>query len=85
MNGAAFSWHPTINITATASDPDGTVQKVEFFRSDGTVKLGEDTSAPFAFRWKNAPSGAHQLRVKPTDNRGAVTTSAAVGITVRVK
>ena len=85
VNGAAFSWHPTINITATASDPDGTVQKVEFFRSDGTVKLGEDTSAPFAFRWKNAPSGAHQLRVKPTDNRGAVTTSAAVGITVRVK
>ena len=84
-NGATFPWHPTITITASASDTDGTVQKVEFFRGDGATKLGEDTTAPYSYKWKNAPSGAHQLRVKATDNRGAVTTSAAVGITVRVK
>jgi Domain of unknown function (DUF1929)/Bacterial Ig domain len=85
VNGATFAWHPTITITATASDADGTVQKVEFFRGDGATKLGEDTTAPYSYRWKNVPSGTHQLRVKATDNAGAVTTSAAVAITVRVK
>jgi hypothetical protein len=84
-DGAIFSWHPTITINAAASDPDGSVSRVEFYRADGAAKLGEDTSAPYSYRWKNAPSGSHSLRVKAYDNRGAVTTSAAVRITVRAK
>ena len=84
-NGETFAWHAQITITAGAADPGGAVQKVEFFRADGATKLGEDTTAPYSYRWKNAPSGTHQLRAKATDNAGAVTTSAAVGITVRTK
>ena len=82
-NGATFPWHPTITITATASDSDGSVQKVEFFRDNGATKLGEDTSAPYSYRWKNVPSGTQRLVVKATDNRGAVGgASATVAITV---
>ncbi len=84
-DGASFPWHPTITIDAAASDPDGSVSRVEFYRADGATKLGEDTSAPYSYRWKNALSGSHSLRVKAYDNRGAVTTSAAVRITVRAK
>jgi hypothetical protein len=85
-DGATFSWHPTITIDATASDGDGSVQKVEFFRNNGATKLGEDTSAPYSYRWKNVPSGTQRLVVKATDNRGAVgAPSAPVTITVRSK
>ena len=34
-----------VSLAATASDPDGAVAKVEFFK--GTTKLGEDTTAPY--------------------------------------
>jgi predicted phage tail protein len=84
-NGTSFAWHTDVNITASATDPGGSVVKVEFFRA-GTTKLGEDATAPYTYRWKNPPTGAHQLTVRATDNSGAVTTSSpAVGITVRPK
>jgi hypothetical protein len=82
-NGAIFAWKPTITITATASDPDGNVTKVEF--RDGTTVLGQDTSAPYSFTWRNVPPGSHQLTARATDNAGAVTTSSQVGMTVRPK
>jgi hypothetical protein len=82
-DGATFPWHPTITIGAAASDSDGRIVRVEFFRGDGATRLGEDTTAPYSYRWKNAPSGTHALRVKAHDDRGAITTSAAVRITVR--
>jgi Galactose oxidase-like, Early set domain/Bacterial Ig domain len=82
-DGAVFPWKPTITVTATASDSDGSVTKVEF--RDGTTVLGQDTSAPYSFTWRNVPQGSHVLTVGATDNAGAVTTSSPVGITVRPK
>jgi Galactose oxidase-like, Early set domain/Bacterial Ig domain len=82
-DGAVFAWKPTITVTATASDADGSVAKVEF--RDGTTVLGQDTSAPYSFTWRNVPVGSHALTALATDNAGAVTTSTAVGITVRPK
>ncbi len=82
-NGAIFPWKPTITITAMASDSDGTVTKVEF--RDGTTLLGQDTSAPYSYTWKNVPPGNHVLTARATDNSGAVTTSSPVSITVRTK
>jgi chitinase len=82
-DGAVFAWKPTITVTATAGDPDGSITKVEF--RDGTTVLGQDTSAPYSFMWRNVPSGSHALTARATDNAGAVTTSSSVGITVRPK
>jgi hypothetical protein len=75
-----FPWHADITITATASDSNG-VQKVEFWRNGG--KVGEDTTAPYSFAWKNAATGTYTLMAKATDNLGAVADSATVTITVR--
>ena len=80
-NGAVFPWRPTITITATATDPGGSVTKVQF--RDGNTVLGQDTTAPYSYNWRDVASGNHTLRVRATDNAGAVTTSAPVGITVR--
>jgi hypothetical protein len=82
-NGAEFAWKPTITVTATASDPDGNVTRVEF--RDGTTVLGQDTSAPYSFTWRNVPPGSHVLTARATDNAGGVTISSPVGITVRTK
>jgi hypothetical protein len=82
-DGAIFAWKPTITVTATASDPDGTVTKVEFL--DRTTVLSQDTSAPYSFTWRNVPQGSHVLTARATDNAGAVTTSSQVAITVRPK
>jgi len=83
--GASFAWHPDITIAANSTDSDGTVQKVEFFRDNGAVKIGEDTTAPYSVRWRNANAGNYTVTAKATDNAGAATTSAPVHITVRPK
>jgi len=81
--GTSFRWNDQVTINATASDPDGSIARVEFYGSDGATLLGSDTSAPYSYRWKDPPAGTHLLRAKAYDNRGAVTTSAGVSITVR--
>ncbi len=83
--GTSFRWNDQITINATASDTDGSIARVEFYRSDGATLLGSDTSAPYSYRWKDPPAGTHLLRAKAYDNRGAVTTSAAVSVTVRAR
>jgi len=82
-DGTVFAWKPTITVSATASDPDGNVTKVEF--RDGPTVLGQDTSPPYSFTWRNVASGSHVLTARATDNAGAIMTSSPIGITVRPK
>ncbi|ASZ11129.1 Ig-like domain-containing protein [Chitinophaga sp. MD30] len=79
-NNASFTAPANINITANASDSDGSVTKVEFF--NGSAKLGEDPTAPYSFAWNNVGAGTYSITAKATDNQGNTTTSAAVSITV---
>ncbi|WP_434213128.1 glycosyl hydrolase family 18 protein [[Pseudomonas] boreopolis] len=78
--GTTYSAGATITLSAAASDSDGTISKVEFFR--GTTSLGSDTSAPYSVTWSGATAGSYSLTAKATDNAGATTTSGAVPITV---
>jgi YVTN family beta-propeller protein len=79
-NNAVFIVPATVNITATASDSDGTVSKVEFF--NGATKLGEDATAPYTSSWTIVTTGTYTLTAVATDNEGTATTSAVVTITV---
>jgi M6 family metalloprotease-like protein len=79
-NNATFTAPATINITATAADADGTVSKVEFF--NGTIKLGEDLTAPFTYSWNNVSAGTYTVTAKATDNAGASTISASIALVV---
>jgi hypothetical protein len=78
--GSAFTAPATITIQATASDPDGTVSRVEFW-SGGSL-LGSDTSGPYSFTWNNVSSGSYSLTARAVDDQGATATSAAVNISV---
>jgi len=79
-DGAIFDAGNTVTLTASASDSDGSISKVEFFQ--GTVKLGETTGSPYSYAWTNAPAGSSTLTAVATDNRGASTVSLPVNITV---
>ena len=81
-NNAIIVLPATVTINANASDADGTVSKVDFYR-DG-VLLGTDTTSPYGYAWVNPPVGTYVLTAKASDNLGVVTTSAPVTITVKV-
>ena len=79
-NNATFTAGQPITITANATDADGTIAKVEFYK--GSTKLGEDNLAPYSYTWNGATQGNHSLTAKAIDNGGAITTSSARTITV---
>lgn len=78
--GASFTAGSSITVSANASDSDGSISKVEFFR--GGTSLGIDTSAPYSVTWANAAAGSHTFKAVATDNNNAVTSSATVSVTV---
>ena len=78
--GATFTAPATVPFTATATDSDGTITKVEFFQ--GTTKVGEDTTSPYTFNWTNVSAGSYVLSARATDSGGATTNSSTVNITV---
>jgi len=79
-SGAIFTSPATVNLAASASDPDGSVAKVEFFQ--GATLLATVSAPPYTFSWTNVAAGSYSLTAKATDNSNAVTTSAPVAITV---
>lgn len=78
---ASYLAPATVQVTASASDSDGTIARVEFLRN-GVVEATV-TAAPYAATLANLPAGTYSLTARATDDRGGVTTSAAVSITVR--
>ena len=76
----AFISPAAITIEAAASDSDGTISNVEFF--NGTTKLGERTSTPYSFTWKEVPAGTYSITAVATDNSNSKTVSAAVTVVI---
>jgi hypothetical protein len=78
--GASFSAPASIPVAANATDPDGTVVRVEFLRN-GIVEA-TDTTAPFEATLTNVPAGTQTLTARAVDDRGATTLAAAVTVNV---
>ncbi len=79
-SGATYDAPATIHMTATASDPDGSVAKVDFYA--GATLVGTATDPPYTVAWIGIAAGNYALSAKATDNVGAVTTSAPVAVSV---
>ena len=80
-NGASYVAPADVTLAASASDPDGTIARVEFY--SGTSLLNSDTTAPYSFNWPSVPAGTYSLTAIAYDNASAQATSAVVTITVR--
>jgi glucose/arabinose dehydrogenase/cell division septation protein DedD len=80
LNNATFAAPANITLTATASDADGSVSKVEFY--NGATKLGEDLTAPYSFVWNNVAVGTYAVTARAIDNQNGSGTSVVSTITV---
>lgn len=78
--GSTMTQNVAVAVRATAADADGTVTQLQFL--DGTTPIGTDTSSPYEISWTPTTLGSHSLTARATDDDLAVTTSAAVVITV---
>ncbi len=80
LNGATFTAPATIPLTATATDGDGSVAKVDFY--NGSTLLGTDMTNPYSFNWTSVPAGTYTLTAVATDNLGATGTSSPATVIV---
>ncbi|MFI7080014.1 glycoside hydrolase family 48 protein [Micromonospora sp. NPDC049903] len=55
-----------VPLTATASDADGTITKVEFYRNG--LLVNTDTTAPYAYTLEDLPAGAYTVQARAYDN-----------------
>lgn len=79
--GATYTAPASIQISATAADTDGYINKIELYR--GTTRLTTVNNSDVAdYTWNNVAPGSYSLTAKVTDNNGGVTTSAPVTVTV---
>jgi hypothetical protein len=85
-NSAVFTTEDRVLFGADASDADGTISSVEIILDGESLgnAAGPNGSSHGTWRLFVGPLGAgpHTFAAKATDNRGAMTTSAAVSITV---
>jgi uncharacterized repeat protein (TIGR01451 family) len=79
-NGASFIAPAFVSVSATASDSDGSIDRVDFYQ--GATLIGTNHGSPYNFNWTYVPAGTYTLTAKAYDNRGAVTTSNSVVITI---
>lgn len=71
-----------VQLTATASDPDGTVDQVEFFVNNVSVGVATiPVSGTYSVNWTPPSSGAYEVSVVATDNEGGTSAPDAVSIT----
>lgn len=80
-NGSAYTAPASVNLSAKANDPDGTIERVEFW-SNGAM-LSSDNSSPYSFAWNNIGAGDYSVYAKAFDNKGASTQSAIIQINVK--
>jgi hypothetical protein len=79
VNAATVPVGTATTITATAGDTDGTIAGVQFFVNGGLI--GTDTTSPYSVTWTPTINGSYTLTATATDNSGAATTSASIGVT----
>jgi hypothetical protein len=81
VNNSSYNAPASITFTANASDPDGSITKVEFF--NGSSSIGFVTASPYNFTWTNVAAGTYTISAKATDNSNAITTSSSITIVVK--
>jgi hypothetical protein len=78
--GATYTAPASVAMTASASDPENSLARVEFY--SGTTLLASDTTAPYAYTWSSVPAGSYSLRAVAYDTAGASASTATRSITV---
>ena len=82
-SGSTYAVSETLTFAATASDPDGVVDHVDFYAN--SIKVGTTAStsgSPFTFDWTAETPGVYELTAVVVDDGGKEKASAAVTVLV---
>jgi len=80
LNSTQITLGQSVPVAAIASDPDGSVLRVEFFA--GEVKIGERLVAPYQIDWTPTEPGSYNLTAVVTDDEAASRRSSVVALQV---
>ena len=80
LSGSNFTVNSDIKFEASASDTDGNVIVVDFYR-DGEL-IASDSEAPYEYEWIGATAGSYIWTAIALDNQGASGVSNEVAISV---
>jgi arabinogalactan endo-1,4-beta-galactosidase len=80
-NNTTYSTTASIKIDVSASDPDGSISKVEFYANGGT-RIGTNNISPYSFNWTGAAAGTYVLTAIAYDNEGQITLSSNITIII---
>ena len=75
-NDGIFESPAKISLTASASDPDGMIEKVEYYI--GGEKIGESTEHPYTITFESNSAGVYEITAKAYDNLNAISVSEPV-------
>ncbi|MBI5689643.1 MAG: PD40 domain-containing protein [Verrucomicrobia bacterium] len=78
--GTSVNGGATVNLSAVASDADGTIASVRFIANGNVV--GSATALPYTASWTPSAAGTYTVTAQATDNSGNVTNSAPITVTV---
>jgi photosystem II stability/assembly factor-like uncharacterized protein len=79
-DGASYTAPASITISASASDADDGVTRVDFYA--GKTLVGTATASPFTVTWGNVAAGSYVLSAVAVNGGGATAKSAPVNVTV---
>ena len=79
-DGTSLTAPATLLLSAAASEPGGTIAKVDF--ADNGTFLGSTVNAPYTTTLANLPAGEYTLTATATDTQGNTTTSTPVTVTI---
>lgn len=77
---SSFRAPASFNLSATASDSDGSISKVEFYQ--GSSLLRTVTQAPYSVAINQSTPGVYSYSAKATDNNGLAAQSSSISVTV---
>lgn len=79
--GNEFKTTDKIELSATATDEDGTIARMEFYSNNNLI--GVLYTAPYNYEWTCTVAGNYSITAKVFDNDGASTISSPVDIKVK--
>ena len=81
-NGSPFIAPASVLLSAVATDPDGSVDRVEFYQGATLIATSTSSGTNFSTTWSGVDAGVYSLSARAIDNLGTVTISTQVNITV---
>ncbi len=77
-NGSTHNLGSTITVNVTATDSNGTIQRVEFYLDGAGTPSYTDYSSPYSWNWNTtgATGGSHTITAKAYDNESNMASSS---------